>query len=501
MIETYDYIVIGAGSAGCIVAARLARHEPSCSILLLDAGQDVPATETTVWDPTQWVLVQQLQGREWGYRSVPQPHLEGRSIPMSRAKALGGCSVHNAMVYVRGGAWGFDDWERQGCAGWGYSSVVPHFDSVEADIEVTVAKTDDFTQALFLAAAERFGLPFNPDYNSIPFPYGASPFQFLISDSGRRETTYSAFIQRHGWPNIAIRGNVLVNSIELDSANTAVGVRYTHLDAATTTTARAAKEVILSAGAIGSPQILMLSGIGDGSQLARHGIRTNVHLPGVGQNLQDDLYVTALFTARRPMPPQPYGLMGAVIFGCSSAPPSAPTDVECSLASGTMPGLDLPRDLMQSYIIYPNVQLLQSRGTVALSSSNPADAPLIDPNYLSAPSDLPRCIDALQFARSIGNASALSDWRLQEVFPGPNVRTRHELAEHVRSTAGTCFHYAGTCKMGVDGMSVVDPSLKVRGVKNLRVIDASVIPTTVSGNTAAATMMIADKGAQLVLAT
>jgi choline dehydrogenase len=201
------------------------------------------------------------------------------------------------------------------------------------------------------------------------------------------------------------------------------------------------------------------------------------------------------------MPPQPYGLMGAVIF-TSTNPATLPelTDVECSLAGGTMPGLPVPPAWQQSYLIYPNLQRLESRGSITLADTHPATPPVIDPRFLTAPGDLERCVFGVKLARSIGGNSALSRWFAEEVLPGPQVRTDAEIEAYVRSTADTCFHYAGTCKMGMDEMAVVTPDLKVRGVDGLRVIDASIIPTTVSGNTAAATMMIAAKGADLVLA-
>lgn len=503
--DTYDYIIVGAGPAGSIVAARLARAKPGLSILLMDAGVSVPKNDPVVWDPTQWALVQQIPKYEWGYQSVPQVHMENRVIAMSRARALGGCSMHNGMVYVRGGRWGFDHWEREGCTGWGYASVLPHFESVERDITITTGVQDDFMSSLFLAGEQVFGLPYNADYNALPCAFGASPFQFLIDSAGRRESDYEVFVANRTAPNLSVLANAQVSTVILENT-TAVGVRYKNYATGESKSAYAAQEVILAAGAIGSPQILMLSGIGPATDLESLGITSRVDLPGVGQNLQDDLYINLLFTSPKPMPPQPYGLMGAVLFGYSARPGTAQrggmppyTDIECSLSSGTMAGLNLPPAYQQSYLIYPNVQLLDSRGTVRLSSADPEAAPLIDPNYLSAPSDMARCLDALDFARTIGHAPALASWRREEIYPGPQVKTPAEAAAYIRKTAGTCFHYAGTCKMGIDPMAVVDPELRVRGISRLRVIDASVIPTTVSGNTAAATMMIADRGASLLL--
>jgi choline dehydrogenase len=261
-----------------------------------------------------------------------------------------------------------------------------------------------------------------------------------------------------------------------------------------------ADEVVLCAGAIGSPHLLMLSGIGDPAVLGEFGIDVVSALPGVGQNFQDDLFVTVGYATSQPMPPQPYGLMGAVVFtNDEMTTRAAPTytNIECSLAAGTMAGLQAPAD---SFWIYPNVQLLQSRGTVTLQSTDFRVAPRVDPEYLSVPEDLARCADAIWIARQIGSQAALRDWEPEELLPGPNVTSPSQLAAYVQATAGTCFHFAGTCQMGTGPNAVVDPlTLNVRGTDNLCVIDASIIPTTVSGNTAAATMMIADKGADAVL--
>lgn len=507
---TYDYIIIGAGPAGCIVANRLAQADPTLSILLLESGTNVPASDNTVWDPTQWALVQQQAQYEWGYQSVPQVNLNNRIIPMGRAKALGGCSVHNGMVYVRGGKFGYDAWAQEGCVGWDYESVLPYFQNVESDITITIAKEDNFMPDLFKACAQSWSLPYNANYNELACAYGCSPFQFLIDTNGRRETDYEVFIANQNLPNVEVVYGATVTNIILNGT-IATGVQLSFIQGLPLVEIFANQEVILSAGSIGSPQILMLSGIGNATQLKSLGINPVINLPGVGQNLQDDLYINTCFTSSQPMPSQPYGLMGAVIFGYSSLTGTTNpnglkttpvlTDIECSMSSGTMPGLNLPEKYQQSYLIYPNVQLLESRGTVILASNNPFADPLIDPNYLSAPNDINRCVDALNFARTIGNSPALVNWRLAEIYPGPDVQTEQQIIDYIKSDCGTCYHYAGTCKMGIDSMSVVNPQLQVNGISRLRVIDASVIPTTVSGNTAAATMMIANKGATMVLQT
>lgn len=497
----FDYAVLGAGSAGSIVAARLATACPDRAVLLVEAGGAISPTDETVWDPRQWVLVSQNPDLEWGYRSVPQPELGGRVIRIGRARGLGGCSVHNGMVYVRGGRYGFDDWAREGCAGWSYDDVLPYFEWVERQARITVAAPDPFFEDLVRACAG-LGIPYQPDYNASPTAFGVSPFQFLIGEAMRRETTYRAFVGEAPPPNLAVWSRCRCDRILFDAARRAVAIVLTGPDTGQSLEVPIRREIVLAAGAIGSPQLLMLSGVGPEAQLSSLGIPVVSALPGVGENLQDDLFVTGLFTSQRPLPPQPYGLMGAVVF-TSTDPATLPalTDVECSLASGTMPGLPLPPALQQSYLIYPNLQRLASRGTVALASADPAAHPIIDPRYLSAPGDLARLVHGVKLARALGRSPALAAWLADEIMPGPDVQTDAELEAYARTTADTCFHYAGTCKMGVDAMAVVTPDLRVRGVERLRVVDASVIPTTVSGNTAAATMMIAAKGADLILGT
>jgi choline dehydrogenase len=497
---SFEYIILGGGSAGCILASKLAAQLPNDRILLLEAGGGISPDNRTVWDPAQWLLVSQDANLEWGYRSVPQPALHNRTIQLGRAKALGGCSVHNAMVYVRGGKYGFDEWAHNGCVGWDYQSVLPYFRWVESNLHITTATVDPFISDL-ATACQSLGIPYNHDYNTSSSEFGVAPLQFAIDPQMRRETTYSAFLEGKAYSNLVIASQSRFERILFDVNKRAVGVVVTDLRTGQQWEVPVGREILVSAGAIGSPHLLLLSGVGPASHLRDLGIPVVSELPGVGENFQDDLFVTGGFLSKRPMPPQPYGLMGAVIF-TSTDPSTLPalTDVECSLSSGTMPGMPLEKDWQQSYFIYPNLQRLKSRGSITLADTHPATPPVIDPRFLTAPGDLERCIFGVKLARSIGGNSALASWFSEEISPGPGVRTDAELEDYVRNTADTCYHYAGTCKMGVDGMAVVTPDLKVKGVEGLRVIDASIIPTTVSGNTAAATMMIAAKGADLVLA-
>lgn len=488
----FDYIVVGAGSAGSIVAANLARRSPSCQVCLLEAGPAVDASQATVWDPTQWLLVDRMTPLAWNYMSTPQAALNARQIPMGRAKGLGGCALHNAMVYVRGGRLGYDRWAHAlGCPGWSYAEIAPYFAAVEKRLHITTAKADPFVDALVNSAAHH-GLAYNADYNARLDEACIAPFQFAIGPDGKRQTSFTAY-DVASLPNITIGSQCTVERI-LFSGRRARAVCVGRVGGANLECS-ARREVILAAGAINTPQLLMLSGIGPTDTLHAHGIPVIQALPGVGQNLQDDLFVTAGFASKQPLPPQPYGLMGTVLFAHSPTNSRLlGTDIECSLATGSLAGMGVPPEWQDSYWLFPNIQLLESRGSVVLQSSDPYAAPIINPNYLQTQGDLDRCVAALKLAHALGTDAALAPWLESPLLPGANDT---DLEAYVRATAGTCYHYAGTCKMGVDAMAVVAPdSLRVRGTEGLRVIDASIIPQTVSGNTAAATMMIAEKASR-----
>ena len=361
-----------------------------------------------------------------------------------------------------------------------------------------------------IAACQENSIPYNPDYNQSGEEFGISPLQFLIDNRMQRETTYRSYIQQAHVTNLTVCTDVLVNRVLFDDCQKCTGVEFYDmtLQCNVLYQVNVKNDVILSAGSIGTPQILMLSGIGPRMHLEGFGIKVISDLPGVGQNLQDDLFVTAAFMSKQPVDPQPYGLLGTVIFWPSSLSSKGkstdcdlPTDIEASLGSGAMVGMDSAP--MQSYWIWPNIQKLKSRGTVQLKSSSIFDDPIIDPNYLAEPEDLSRCIKALQLAISIGSAPAMTDWCESQLEPPAN-STQEELKKYVLKTAGTCHHFAGTAKMGpmTDNMAVVSPeTLIVYGVTGLRVVDASIIPTTVSGNTQGATMMIGEKASNIILTT
>ena len=415
--------------------------------------------------------------------------------------------IHNAMVYVRGGKEGFDEWAAEGCTGWDYDSVVPYFEKVENQVNILEAQKNEFILSL-IDACEENNIPYNPNYNQSGDEFGISSFQFLIDSNMQRETSFRSYIQLANPTNLTIRTDVLVNRVLFDSSKKCIGVEFYDMAIKTNVTyqVKVNNDVILSTGSIGTPQILMLSGVGPSDELGTFGITVISDLPGVGSNLQDDLYVTAAFMSKQYVDPQPYGLLGAVIFWPSSLSSKkydddVPTDVEASMASGEMIGMDLPSEQKQSYWLYPNIQKLKSRGTVKLQSNSIFDDPLIDPNYLANSDDLDRCIKALQLAIKIGSANAMANWYESQLHPPPD-STYEQLREYILSTAGSCYHYAGTAKMGPesDKTAVVSPeTLEVYGVTGLRIVDASIIPNTVSGNTQGATMMIGEKASDIII--
>lgn len=486
----YDYIVIGAGSAGSIVASKLAALDSGISILLIEAGGTPDNTQ--MWTPSDWFeVLQKYPEIDWGYHSVPQPNLNNRVIKLAQAKVLGGCALHNGMVYVRGSRSDFDAWGKV-AHGWSWNDVLPHFEKVEQTMKVLRGEASDFINDLF-TAAEQYGLPYNPNYNTSESQYGYALFQFNITDSSSsnliRETTYSTF-QPERYQNVTVLSQAFVTRI-LFYGTKAIGVEY--VKNGQQQLAYIQNEIILSAGAIASPKILMLSGIGDENELAKFDISVVANVPEVGQNLHDDLFVTAGFSIpqNKDVPFYSYGLAPAVIFG-STENSSTVIDIESSVGVGTLKGF---AGRERSFWLWPNIMHLKSKGTVTLRSSAPDNAPLIDPGYLTAPGDLQMCKTALQLGIDIGNQLGLSQWREKQIAPGVGAN----LESYIRETADTTQHYCGTCRMGADQDSVVDTELRVRGTSGLRVIDSSVFPLSITANTAAATMMIADKGTDIII--
>lgn len=493
----YDYIVVGGGAAGSIVAAKAA--EAGYAVLLLELGEAVSPTNERVWNPTQWNHVLADPTFEIGQKSTLQKNLGNRPRDLLQSRGLGGCQIHNAMVYVRGGAATYNHWQTAlGCTGWDWKSLLPHFTDIESRMVLT-AKADDFSDSL-IEAASRLGYGFNTDYNNGD-AYGAVRFQFtqrVDPNLGlRRTTAYQTYIGQADLPTLTVATGATVRRLLFEAAG-CVGVEFV-IGAETPRSVRARREVVLSAGAIFSPAILLRSGIGPADHLKACGIPLVQHLPQVGQNFHDDLgcgiFVPALFE----LPATPYGFLAAGIFASDPAGPPAGefggTNLELQISTSNMGGPLHSRNLSFA-VIGASAMHLASRGSVSLNPDNPWAEVFVDPNWLSAPGDMERCVAALDLAYNVAAEPSFAErWGLI-TFPFIPPHT------WIRWTGQTVQHYVGSCAMGADpATSVVDPDLRVHGVPGLRVIDASVAPTTVTGNTAGVAMVIGAMGAARLLAS
>lgn len=521
----YDFVVVGAGSAGCVLANRLSAD--GASVCLLEAGG--PDDNALIRTPGLFSALQDTV-YDWGYRSVPQPELNGRRIFCPRGRVLGGSSSINFMMYVRGNRGDYDHWARLGNAGWSFDEVFPYFLLSERNERFGApyhgtngllsvrdpAKFDNRLWDVFFEAAAEFGLAFNDDPNGATQD-GACNYQATIGPKGRASTSAAFLEPVRSRPNLTVKTSALVSKI-LFEGNTAVGVQY--LDAEGLHVVHAG-ETILSGGAINSPQLLLLSGIGPAKHLAAVGVEVRRDLPGVGENLQDHFNVNMRFEIDEPW----------TLFGMSAD--AAAEGMRAFGESGTGPfagnflgaGGYLHCDPSSEY---PDVQFFfvtgfgadfndgrgtdrhgfnlggytsrpLSRGTIRLASANPFDRPLIDPRYLSDGRDLALSVATLREFRRLGKASAFARIGGREMRPGPDADTDEALITFVRNTGNTTWHQSCTCKMGIDDLAVVDPSLRVHGIDRLRIVDASVMPAVPSCNTNAPVIMIAEKAADMIL--
>ncbi len=527
----YDFVIVGAGSAGCVLAHRLGA-DPSCRVLLLEAGGS---------DRNLWVRIPLGVGKllnderyVWKADTEPQPQMKGNRLYWPSGRMLGGSSSVNGMVFARGHPAKFDEWRDSGCPGWGYEDVLPYFRKLEdcafgdsryrgrgGPIGVTEVTPDPVTGA-FLDACVEAGYPRTADYNGAQ-PEGTAPLQLSVRRGVRSSAGLEYLEPVRGRPNVHVATNALAQCV-LFEGRSARGVRY-RVDGEVRE-ARAAREVILCAGALRSPQLLELSGVGDGERLASLGIPVVQHLPGVGEHLQDHLMPRITFECNRHVTVNDLladrwffvkslaryftrrdGLFAtATLTGLSyirTRPGIAIPDVriQSALVSGTSrystsraTGID-PYSGFQigGYFLYP-----ESRGRLHVQSPDPSVQPRIEANYLDAAIDREVMVRLLKEIRRVASQPALARVIVRETRPGPGVASDEELLDYARATAQTCWHPSGTCRMGADPAAVVDPELRVRGVGGLRVVDASVMPMLVSSNTNIPTIMIAEKAADLV---
>ena len=532
-MNSFDYIIVGAGTAGCVLANRLSK-DPSKSVLLLEAGKK----DNYFWIdiPVGYLYTIGNPRTDWCFETEPEPGLNGRSIGYARGKVLGGCSSINAMIYMRGQQSDYDHWAKLGNEGWGWSDILPifrrsedyqhgadDFHGVGGELRVEERRVNWEILDVWREAAQECGIPKIDEFNRGD-NFGNAYFQ-MNQRSGKRWSATRAFLddirQR---PNLTVLTEATVEALTLeqnDSGLAATGVQVLHGGQRRQITAR--NEVLLAAGAIASPQLLQLSGIGTADALKAHDIPIKHALNGVGQNLQDHLQIRTIYQVdntvtlnQRARTPWGMAMMGLEYFlkktGPLTMPPSQlgafaksdPSQPSANIEWHVQPlSLDKFGSPLHKYnAITPSVCNLRpsSRGSVTLRSANPADAPAIAPNYLSTQEDLDVAVAGLKYTRQIMAAPSLAPFNPVELKPGPEVTSEEDLQQAAGDLGTTIFHPVGTCKMGPahDDAAVVDDQLRVHGIQGLRVIDASIMPTITSGNTNAPTVMIAERGADFI---
>lgn len=505
----YDYIIVGAGPAGSIVANKLYAKNGQLKILILEAGVAPP--QDPVFDPRYWVKIQEYPQYEWGYASTYEKGLYGRAIPLPRSPGLGGCTIHNSLMWVRGGKASYDRWKKEyKCDGWGWDDMLPLFDELEGKIKIsTVPKPHPLVDAC-IQAGEETGLNYNVNYNNNEGnEVGVSYNQYTIKH-GKRENIFDVYLKElSDAKKVDVKCNEFVNRVLLRECQgndkwEAFGVECLNKKSHEIEFYGARCEVILTAGVFGSPQILMRSGVGRKEELEEASIECKVDSHGMGRNLADDIFMSVTYTTQEPIPVDftVYGIGGVIMF-----PPENNTQI--TVQSNKMPGLyNIPESWEQGYQIGADCHLAKSRGYMKLDPKQPSGLPYIDMNYLDKEEDLQQCILAVKQIRQVGNAEALKSWGPVEVMPGPAIQSAEALAVYVRGTAFSTMHPSGTCRMGPSEDSISNDSypavldsntLKVFRCEKLRVMDNSVFPENPQGNPAAAVFAVASKGAQMII--
>jgi choline dehydrogenase len=517
-----DYVIVGAGSAGCTLAGRLT-EDPNVSVTLIEAGGKSRHPNISI--PA--AFANQFRTKlDWDYNTEPEPHCDGRSLYIPRGKGLGGSSSMNAMLYVRGRPLDYDLWAKDGCEGWAWNDVRPYFlkaennergasehHAVGGPLNVCDERSPRRLTARVLAAAEAAGIPRIPDYNG-PEQDGVSPVQ-VTQRNGARFSAADAYLRPNmKRPNLEVITRATVLGIEL-SAGRATGVRIRGR-ARRERVISADREVILSAGAIGSPQLLLLSGIGPAEQLRAVGVPVAHDLPGVGENLHDHPYVVciwestvpeSLYGADKPRPTAEWLLRRSgpltssvcEAFAFVRTRPGLPApDVQYHFAPAYFADNGFEEFDGHAFTSGPVLVSTKSRGTLRLRSSDPLDKPRILTNTLAEPEDMASLVEGVKQAREIVAKEPLAEAAGREIYPGADVTDDGDIEAYVRRKVELLYHPVGTCKMGTDDAAVVDPQLRVRGVDGLRVVDASIMPQIPGGNTNAPTIMIAERAADLI---
>jgi choline dehydrogenase len=527
-ISEFDYVIVGAGSAGCVLANRLSADGKN-SVLLLEAGPK----DTNLWIhvPLGYGKLFKNKNVNWMYQTEPEPGLDGRTVFQPRGKVLGGSSSINGLLYVRGQHEDYDRWRQHGNSGWGYDDVLPYFKKAEnqqrgADdfhgvggpLPVSDLGHPDPLSAAFIAAASESGLPLNPDFNGAS-QEGAGFFQTTTRRGRRASTAVSYLRTAQGRNNLHVETSALAQRILFDGRR-AVAVDYGK--AGTLRTARARKEILVSSGAYNSPQLLQLSGVGPAELLRKHGLDVVLDAPGVGHDLQDHMQVRVVMRCAKSITlndvvnhPLRRILAGARYAAFRKGPLTIAAGTSGAFFK-TSPRLATP-DIQIHFLPFSTDKMgeklhsfsgfsasvcqlrPESRGSLRIRSADPAVAPEIRINYLATEVDRTANVEGLKILRKILQAPALRSYVTEEVDPGAKVSTDEELLNYCRQRGSTIYHPTSTCRMGSDPLAVVDQRLRVRGLEGLRVVDGSIMPDLVSGNTNAAIIMIAEKASDMIL--